>query len=218
MRAGIALTAVAIIATASLIRVLLAAPDYGRPPRLASVVDGGKMEEFLETPSQKDAIVSWVAAGAPERGWPEVEQVLEGRCTTCHYSDASFEMLPLDNYGDAHRAAQVLPVLREKVTGGTMGEYLETAQAQATLVAWIDGGAKESDWPSAKSVLDAHCIHCHNPEGVQGIVRLQTYASVSRLASLPLAAPKPVAAPSAVLAASLGGLAVYWRRRKSSGA
>ncbi len=118
-------------------------------------------------------------SSARESDCPDVERVLETRCTTCHFSDASFEVLPLDNYDDARRAAEVLPVLREKITGGTMGEYLESAEAQTILVAWIDAGATAGDWPSAKAVLDAHCTHCHNPEGVQGIVSLETHRSVA---------------------------------------
>lgn len=225
MRAKLALTALVFVALTGLIaadfliRAWLAAPDYGRAPRLAAVIDGGKMEEFIESESEKAAILSWVARGAPKDDWPVVEQVLEARCTTCHHSDASFEMLPLDNYDDARLAAQVLPVLREKVTGGTMGEYLETAHSQATLVEWVDAGARESDWPRAKAELDEHCVHCHNPEGVQGIVTLQTYRSVSRLASLPKAAPRPIIVPALALVASLIGLAglgIYARAAASS--
>ena len=219
MRARIALgvfASLAAVAASFLLRALLAAPDYGRAPRLASVIDGGKMEEFLESASEKETILSWVASGARESDWPDVERVLETRCTTCHFSDASFEVLPLDNYGDARRAAEVIPVLREKITGGTMGEYLESAEAQTILVAWIDAGATEGDWPSAKAVLDAHCIHCHNPEGVQGIVSLETHRSVARLATLPPAAPRPIAAPGVVLAASIGALGIFGRRRTPS--
>jgi hypothetical protein len=93
-----------------------------------------------------------------------------------------------------------------------MGEYLESAEAQTILVAWIDAGATEGDWPSAKAILDAHCIHCHNPEGVQGIVSLETHRSVARLATLPPAAARPIAAPGVVLAASIGALGIFGRR------
>jgi uncharacterized membrane protein len=225
MRARTALTTLALVALAGVvaadfcIRAWLATPDYGRAPRLAAVIDGGKMEEFIEAPSEKETILSWVARGAPKHDWPDVERVLEARCTTCHHSEASYEMLPLDNYEDARLAARVLPVLREKITGGTMGEYLETVESQTALIEWIDAGAPESDWPRAKDELDAHCAHCHNPEGVQGIVTLQTYSSVSRLATLPRAAPRAIAAPAVVLLASLvglGGLGIYAHRNGTS--
>jgi len=53
----------------------------------------------------------------------------------------------------------VLPVLQEKITGGTMGEYQESPEAHETLVNWIEVAAPESEWPTAKAVLDAHCVH-----------------------------------------------------------
>ena len=121
---------------------------------------------------------------------------------------------------DAARSAEVRPVLQEKITGGTMGEYLESPEAQKTLIDWIEAGAPESEWPSAKAVLDAHCIQCHNPEGVQGIVSLDSYGPAARLASLPPAAPRPIVAPGLVLFASLsalgGSVYVYGRRSISS--
>lgn len=203
---------VAIAAAGLLARAVLAKPDYGRRARLAAVVDGGKMEEFIETADEKETILRWVNEGAPESEWPEVETVFEERCTTCHYAGASFEMLPLDDYSAAAASAQVQPVLLEKITGGTMGEYLESPDSQRALVDWIEAGAAESDWSQAKAVLDAHCIHCHNPEGVQGIVSLDSYRPVARLASLPDAAPRPIAAPGIALLVSLGALALSPRR------
>jgi len=207
---------VALAAAGFLVLALLAKPDYGRPPRLAAVVDGGKMEEFLETAEERETILRWVNDGAPEHDWPRVEKVFEDRCTTCHHSDASFEMLPLDNYADAARSAEVRPVLLEKTTGGTMGEYLESPEAQKTLVDWIEAGAPESEWPSAQAVLGAHCVHCHNPEGVQGIVSLDSYRPAARRASLPPAAPRPIVTPGLVLLASVSALGIYGRRSRSS--
>ncbi len=208
---------VALAAAGFLVLALLAKPDYGRPPRLAAVVDGGKMEEFLETVEERETILRWVNDGAPERDWPRVEKVFEDRCSTCHHSDASFEFLPLDNYADAARAAEVLPVLQEKITGGTMGEYLESPEAHKTLVDWIEAGAPESKWPTAKAVVDAHCVHCHNPEGVEGIPRLDVYRPAARLATMPEPRPPPFLIPTVVLVASSLGLVVYGRFRKSPG-
>ena len=207
---------VAIAAAGFLTRALLAPPDYGRRPRLAAVVDGGKMEEFVETADEKQTILRWVEKGAPENGWPGVERVFNDRCTTCHSSDASFNMLPLDDYSYAAASARVQPVLLEKITGGTMGEYLESPEAQQTLVGWVEAGAVESDWPVAKGVLDAHCVHCHNPEGVQGIVSLDSYRPVARLASLPRPAPRPIVAPGIALLASIGALGIFGRRTQRS--
>ena len=95
-----------------------------------------------------------------------------------------------------------------------MGEYLESPEAHKTLVDWIEAGAPESKWPTAKAVVDAHCVHCHNPEGVQGIVSLDSYRPLARLASLPPALPRPIVAPGLVLLASLTVLAIYGHRAR----
>ncbi len=212
------LALVALAAGGILTRALLMPPDYGRAPRLAAVVDGGKMEEFLQTTAEKEVVLRWVANGAPETGWPEVSAVLERRCVSCHYTDAeAFEVLPLDAYSPAARAAEVEPILREKITGGTMGEYLESRKAQQALLAWIDAGAGEATWPEAQEILSEHCVHCHNPEGVEGIPRLDVYRPAARLATMPEPGPPPFLIPTVVLVASSLGLVVYGHFRKSPG-
>ncbi len=212
------LALVALAAGGILTRALLMPPDYGRAPRLAAVVDGGKMEEFLQTTAEKEVVLRWVANGAPETGWPEVSAVLERRCVSCHYTDAeAFEVLPLDAYSPAARAAEVEPILREKITGGTMGEYLESRKAQQALLAWIDAGAGEATWPEAQEILSEHCVHCHNPEGVEGIPRLDVYRPAARLATMPEPGPPPFLIPTVLLVASSLGLVVYGHFRKSPG-
>ena len=212
------LALVALAAGGILTRALLMPPDYGRAPRLTAVVDGGKMEEFLQTTAEKEVVLRWVANGAPETGWPEVSAVLERRCVSCHYTDAeAFEVLPLDAYSPAARAAEVEPILREKITGGTMGEYLESRKAQQALLAWIDAGAGEATWPEAQEILSEHCVHCHNPEGVEGIPRLDVYRPAARLATMPEPGPPPFLIPTVVLVASSLGLVVYGHFRKSPG-
>ena len=176
------------------------------------------MEEFLQTTAEKEVVLRWVANGAPETGWPEVSAVLERRCVSCHYTDAeAFEVLPLDAYSPAARAAEVEPILREKITGATMGEYLESRKAQQALLAWIDAGAGEATWPEAQEILSEHCVHCHNPEGVEGIPRLDVYRPAARLATMPEPGPPPFLIPTVVLVASSLGLVVYGHFRKSPG-
>ena len=192
----------------------MAPPDYGRRPRLAAVIDGGKMEEFFHSTTDRDVVLRWVENGAPESGWEQARRSLERGCIACHYTGASFEVLPLDRYEAAAGAARVEPVLLEKITGGTMGEYLESQEAQQALVSWIEDGAPHQGWNEAKSLLDAHCIHCHNPEGVQGLVSLEVYASVKRLSTLTPISERPWKPPAAVLALSLVGLGLQRRRRR----
>ena len=98
-----------------------------------------------------------------------------------------------------------------------MGEYLESRKAQQALLAWIDAGAGEATWPEAQEILSEHCVHCHNPEGVEGIPRLDVYRPAARLATLPEPAPRPFLIPTVVLAVSSIGLSGYGRFRKSPG-
>jgi cytochrome c5 len=169
-----------------LLGILRRDPDYGRSPRLAAAVDGGAMERFLDSTDEKETILRWVERSSPEREWPEVSAVFEARCVTCHVSDEEqFEVLALDLYASAAAASRVRPVLEEKVTGGAMGKYLDSAAEQSAIVAWIASGAPEKDWLRVRDILAAHCVQCHNPEGVAGIPSLDAYAPAARLARLP---------------------------------
>lgn len=178
------------------------------------------MEKFLGGPVEKAAILGWVERGTLESEWPEVSTVFEARCVTCHFEDeAQFEMLALDRYASASAAARVRPVLEEKITGGTMGGYLESAAEQAAIVDWIAKGAPEDGWSRVRAILAAYCVQCHNPDGVAGLPRLDGYRSVARLARHP--EPEPVslrsyAAPAGGLLAStlLAAFAVRRQRRR----
>ncbi len=199
-----------------LLRALSAEPVYDRRPRLATVVDGGKMEEFLGTAAEKAAILGWVDEGTAKSGWPEVSAIFEKRCVRCHYTDAVyFEMLPLDRYEPAAYAAEVRPVLEEKINGGTMGEYLKTAEEQKALLDWVQRGAPESGWPQAKAILELHCVHCHNPEGVPGLPSLDTYSPAARLSRPADPRPQPAwmyAGPAGVFLVSIVGVLGMWRK------
>ena len=169
-----------------LVGILRREPDYGRSPRLAAAVDGGAMEQFLDSADEKETILRWVERSAPEREWPEVSAVFEARCVTCHVSDDEhFEVLALDRYASAAGASRVRPVLEEKLTGGSMGRYLDSADEQSAIVAWIENGAPEKDWLRVRDIFAAYCVQCHNPEGVAGIPSLDAYAPAARLVRLP---------------------------------
>jgi len=201
-----ALIVVAFLSAAAGGRLFFASPEHGRLPVLTRVIDGGKMEEFLHAPSEKAAILDWVARGGRRDDWDDVQRVFSTRCASCHHTDASFDMLALDRYEPAAAAARVRPLLLEKITGGTMGKYLETADAQHSLVSWIEDGAREQAWPRARRILEADCVPCHNPEGVQGIVPLTVYAAVKRLAATPT--PEPNAPWLALVAMAIAVVAI----------
>jgi hypothetical protein len=218
---GLVLAVTFIASVVALIRTLHDRPEDGRRPRLAAVVDGGKMEEYLDSETEKEVIFRWVDDGAPEKGWPEVEAILEERCVTCHFTgNERFDMLALDTYEEAALAAEVRPVLLEKITGGTMGKYLESRTERNALVGFIERGAPESEWPEARKILNAHCVACHNPEGVAGLPHLDVFPPVARLATLSEPSRpslRRVALPVAgILVSVLGGLGLSRRRRRSS--
>lgn len=177
------------------------------------------MGDYLGDTREKATLLRWVRRGGRESEWPEVSAVFEARCVSCHFEEEQqFEMLALDSYASAVAAAKVRPILEEKITGGTMGEYLETAEEQAAILDWIASGAPQDAeaWPRARAVLAAYCVQCHNPEGVAGIPSLVTYRSAARLARLPEAVPVPVtsfAAPAGGVLVSLG-LAGFARRKR----
>ena len=98
----------------------------------------------LASPEEKETILNWVKAGAPKSKWPSISLIFEKRCTDCHHSSAPFNMLVLDQYSSAVAATVVKPILIEKITGGTMGKYLDTFEEQQRLVTWVLSGANRS--------------------------------------------------------------------------
>jgi hypothetical protein len=68
-------------------------------------------------------------------------------------------------------------MLEQVRPGGEMREHLEQGGEPAirSLISWLEGGAKEDDFaktglavpndPSAKEVISANCIECHNADG-----------------------------------------------------
>ena len=48
--------------------------------RLEEEIDGGSMEQYLESSDEKKEILRWVARGAVRDSWSEVERVFADRC------------------------------------------------------------------------------------------------------------------------------------------
>ena len=184
------LTITIIVTTTIVFKQFISEEFYWETPRLSAAIDNGSMARFLANQEEKKTILNWVEAGAPKSKWPSISLIFQKRCNNCHHSSAPFNMLVLDQYSSAITATVVQPILIEKITGGTMGKYLDTFAEQQQLVTWILSGANRSKWPVVEKILKAHCIQCHNPEGVQGIVSLENYASVQQLTKIPKSKPK----------------------------
>ena len=198
-----------IVTTTIVIKQFISEESYWETPRLSAAIDNGSMARFLASPEEKETILNWVKAGAPKSKWPSISLIFEKRCADCHHSNAPFNMLVLDQYSSAVTATVVKPILIEKITGGTMGKYLDTFEEQQRLVAWVLSGADRSKWPVVEKILNDHCIQCHNPEGVQGIVSLESYGSVQQLTKPPKSKPKYLWLPGLLGLAALTILIFY---------
>ncbi|MFQ5791064.1 MAG: hypothetical protein ACE5JI_11390 [Acidobacteriota bacterium] len=210
----IVLVAIGTGALALLARALILGPPGPRTP-FEEEIDGGDMEQYLESADEKKALLRWVAGGPTEDAWKDVEPILEAHCVSCHDGFSMPDLVPLDQYEPAARLASVRPLLAEKIEWGSMEKYLEGPGEKEKILSWIESGAPESEWQDVKPILAERCVSCHNPLGVPGLVALDRYPSVARIAAVP-----PVERPPASIAAPIGvGLiaaaALYqmWGRR-----
>ena len=137
-------------------------------------IDGGTMEQYLKTREEKNAILRWIANGARESEWADVEPVLMERCVSCHNDLTMPNLVPLV-YQSTARLATVRSLLAEKIEWGTMERYLEGHEEQEKILRWIDGGAAESGWNKVEPILVERCVYCHNPAGLPGLVPLDRY-------------------------------------------
>lgn len=186
----------------------------GKRSQLDEKIDGGTMEQYLKTREEKKAILRWIANGAQESEWADVEPVLMERCVSCHNGLAMPILVPLDRYQSTARLATVRSLLSEKIEWGTMERYLEGPEEQEKILSWIDRGAAESGWNEVGPILIERCVYCHNPAGLPGLVPLDRYPSVARFAVIPPSEQTTgaLAGPIAVLLLSLIGLCLLWIR------
>jgi len=188
--------------------------DPSLRPAMDRQVDGGLMEQYLKSAEEKKSILRWVRARAPSSGWREIGQVFEERCVSCHFSGAE-RLVPLDQYETAAAVSRARPVLKEKLEWGSMARYLEDPEQKETVLRWMDRGAPEADWSAIGKILARNCLSCHNPQGVRGLVPLDRYARVARIAVLPAVerSPLAVALPAATLLGAGFLLHRIWRGR-----
>lgn len=191
--------------------------DSGSQPRsqLAKQVDGGAMEKYLENPAQKAVILRWIDNGARQDEWGAVEPILAECCVPCHDALTMPSIVPLNQYSSAARVATVRSRLAEKLEWGTMTRYLEGRGEKETLLRWIDSGAPESEWAETGRILMGRCVSCHNPEtGVPGLVSLDRYGPVARMAALPQSeSAAGSVAPITVIVLATAGLCQLWRKK-----
>jgi hypothetical protein len=108
-------------------------------------------------------------------------------------------------------------MLEQVRPGGDMREYLEEGGEPAIrgLIAWLEGEAKAEDFdrqglvqpgdPSAKQIIAAHCVECHNADGGDNEdVPYAATADSEPQYDLVFATAKPVADPQQNKATTLG--------------
>jgi hypothetical protein len=215
------LFSVAAVAVTVFVRSFVTLRSSGPVKRsqLALAIDGGAMEEYLESPAQKDLLLEWIEDGAPQDEWDAVEPILDESCILCHDGETEPDIVPLNQYSLASRVSKVRSLLAEKAEWGTMTRYFEEPGEKEAVMRWIEANTPESDWPEIEPIMMERCVSCHNPEtGVQGLVSLDRYPSTARSAK----PPPPLPPTGAVMAASIGsllialvGVCLTWRKKRS---
>ena len=75
---------------------------------LAAKIDGGSMEQYLESELEKARILNWIRDGARREDYERtIAPILNTQCTACHNENGLMYLQPLDRY-DA-----LAPILRE---------------------------------------------------------------------------------------------------------
>jgi hypothetical protein len=67
---------------------------------------GGSMAQYLQDSAEREKVLAWVHAGAPEKGFHEVQPVLAQRCANCHSSSGPAKFRPLTNYQEVAAVTQ----------------------------------------------------------------------------------------------------------------
>jgi hypothetical protein len=68
----------------------------------------------------------------------------------------------------------------EKSIDGTMREYFNSDNDYASVKSWIQSGAGEKEFESAKQIFDASCVGCHAKDNPTANVVLETYKDVKQ--------------------------------------
>jgi hypothetical protein len=75
--------------------------------KLARVIDGGSMEQYLRDPNDKGRILSWIQDGAQESKFATIQPILAQSCTPCHQPGGSAAFTPLVTFKEVAATAQI---------------------------------------------------------------------------------------------------------------
>jgi hypothetical protein len=74
---------------------------------LAAVVNGGSMEQYLQSPNDKGRILSWIQDGATREGFDAVQPIFQRSCVRCHVSPGSPTMAALTSFEEVQTVTQI---------------------------------------------------------------------------------------------------------------
>jgi hypothetical protein len=83
---------------------------YGQRDKtvLAATINGGSMEQYLQSPTDKGKILSWIQDGATKEGFErDVQPVLNRSCTRCHSATGSASFRALTTYEEVQAVTQI---------------------------------------------------------------------------------------------------------------
>lgn len=76
--------------------------------KLAAKIDGGSMEQFLNTRGDKEKVLSWIQDGAEREGYEKaVRPILQQNCVRCHNPQGLNRFAPLTSYEEVMTVAQI---------------------------------------------------------------------------------------------------------------
>ena len=69
--------------------------------------------------------------------------------------------------------------LAAKINGGSMEQFLPKSGEKGRILSWIQDGAPREGYTAVVApILNANCVRCHNPEGLQRFAPLTSYEQV----------------------------------------
>lgn len=69
--------------------------------------------------------------------------------------------------------------LASKIDGGSMEQFLKKEGDKEKILSWIQDGADTAGYErTVKGIIEANCVRCHNPNGLQRFAPLTNYEEV----------------------------------------
>ncbi len=70
--------------------------------KLEKAIDG-TMREYFQNDAEHQTVKEWISAGAPESEWPQIKEIFDGSCNSCHSADEEVAGVVLATYPDVQQ-------------------------------------------------------------------------------------------------------------------